>query len=267
MDFSQPLVMGILNVTPDSFSDGGQFLSVDDALSRAIQMQEEGADIIDVGGESTRPGADPIGMDEEADRVLTVIEALKNVVSVPISVDTKKPAIMRAAVSAGAKMINDVNALEADGAVELISELGVPVCLMHANGDPRTMQENPTYRDVVQEVRCYLRQRVDACLSAGVEQKNIVIDPGFGFGKTVAHNYSLMKHLRELAFSELPIMIGVSRKSMIGALLNVQPRDRVAGGLALTAMAYGQGARIFRTHDVRETKQCLHVCAAVMGAD
>ncbi len=267
MDFSRPLIMGILNVTPDSFSDGGHFFSVDEAVCRAIEMEGEGADIIDVGGESTRPGADPVGSEEEASRVLPVIEALNSAVSIPISVDTQKPALMRAAVVAGAKMINDVNALQATGAVELVSELGVPVCLMHANGDPKTMQMNPVYKNVVEEVRCFLQKRVDVCVSAGVSLKNIVIDPGFGFGKTVAHNYTLMKHLRELTIPGLPIMIGVSRKSMIGALLNVPPQERVGGGLALTTIAFGQGARIFRTHDVKATKQCLQICTAVMDSD
>jgi dihydropteroate synthase len=263
LDLSRTAVMGILNVTPDSFSDGGVFLSRDDAVAHARRMVEEGADIIDVGGESTRPGAELVSVQEELDRVLPAIEALRATVSVPISIDTSKPEVMRAAVAAGAGMINDVFALRADGALAAAKELGVPVCLMHMQGEPRSMQADPRYTDVVAEVRVFLAARLNACRAAGLDPAKLVIDPGFGFGKTLAHNVQLLRGLAEFKALGAPILVGLSRKSLIGKVLGLPVEQRLPASLALALIAVANGARIVRTHDVRATREAIRMYEAV----
>ena len=267
LDLSLPVVMGILNVTPDSFSDGGQDADAAAAAERGRTMVRDGAAILDVGGESTRPGAAPVNADDEIARVVPVIEALRRIVGVPVSIDTSKPEVMAAAVTAGASMINDVNALRAPGALEVAAGLGVPICLMHRQGEPRTMQAAPTYEDVVADVSQFLAGRVAACENAGIPRSNLVIDPGFGFGKTVAHNLSLMRHLRRFCEAGLPLLVGVSRKSMIGSLLDRPVDERLAGSLSLACLAAAAGANILRVHDVRPTVDALAMMAAVGAAD
>jgi dihydropteroate synthase len=262
-DLSRAIVMGILNVTPDSFSDGGRFDRVEQALEHAMRMQQEGADIIDIGGESTRPGASSVSVDEELERVIPVIRAIRQQTSLPISIDTSKPEIMRAAVGEGANMVNDVNALQAKGALEACAELSVPVCLMHMQGEPRTMQQDPEYDDVVQDVADFLRQRYLACVDAGIDRNNIVIDPGFGFGKTLQHNLDLLNGLELICALELPVLVGISRKSMLGAILDKPVSERLYAGLAAVVIAYRKGARLFRVHDVGPTRDALAVCDAL----
>lgn len=255
--------MGILNVTPDSFSDGGQYNRPELALQQALRMIDEGADIIDIGGESTRPGADAVSVDEELERVIPVIESLRKDSDVVISIDTSKAAVMREAVHAGASMINDVAALAGEGAIEMAAAAGVPVCLMHMQGEPRTMQQSPEYpRGVVQEVIEYLLQRVEVAERAGISRDNLVIDPGFGFGKTLQHNFQLLEGLAELQSIGLPVLVGMSRKSMIGNLLGVGLEERLVGSLAVAVLAMERGASIFRVHDVAETRQALMVVSA-----
>jgi dihydropteroate synthase len=267
LDLTKPQVMGILNVTPDSFSDGGQFIAPEAALKQALKMVVDGAAIIDVGGESTRPGAAVVSVDEETARVVPVIEAIQAEIDIPISIDTSKPEVMRAAVSAGAGVINDVQALRVDGALQAASELDVPICLMHAQGTPENMQDNPQYDAVVAEVAQFLYERVAACEKVGINKDKLIVDPGFGFGKRASHNLRLMKHLGELVERGLPVLIGVSRKSMIGKLLNVSVEERLAASLALSALAVWQGAKIIRSHDVRETVQAIMMCDHVMKVD
>ncbi len=259
----RPRVMGILNVTPDSFSDGGKFFSPPRALDRAAAMIGEGADIIDIGGESTRPGAREVSESEELERVVPVIEAIRGRFDVAISVDTSKPTVMRAAVAAGANLINDVRALRAPGALQAANELGVPVCLMHMQGEPRTMQRHPHYEDVVAEVIAFLRERVDACLQAGIPVEHIVLDPGFGFGKTLEHNLQLLAALDQLVELGFPVLAGLSRKSMLGALLGLEVEQRLPGSLVLATIALMKGARIIRVHDVRESRQAADICDAL----
>ena len=266
LDLSQPTVMGVLNVTPDSFSDGGRYLQLADALRRAEVMVEEGAALIDVGGESTRPGAPPVSVQEELDRVLPVVERLARELPVPISVDTSKPEVIRAAARAGAGLINDVRALRLSGALQAAAASGLPVCLMHMQGEPGTMQQQPTYADVVAEVHAFLAERVRVCESAGIPRERILVDPGFGFGKTLDHNLLLLRHLDRFTDLAAGILVGVSRKSMIGALLNAPVGERLSGGLAAAVIAVWQGANVIRTHDVRETVQALCVCAAARAA-
>lgn len=258
-----PMVMGILNVTPDSFSDGGRFVGTPLALEQARRMHAEGAAIIDVGGESTRPGASPVSVDEEIERVIPVIEAIASELPARISIDTSKPEVMRQAVSAGASMINDVRALRAEGALETAAGLGVDLCLMHMQGEPRTMQADPRYQDVVAEVRDFLIERAGACERAGVPRGRIYIDPGFGFGKTVEHNLRLLAELGVLAATNYPVMVGLSRKSMIGTLLDRPLDDRVHGSVTLALMAYLNGARLIRVHDVAPTVDALRVAEHV----
>ncbi len=255
--------MGILNVTPDSFSDGGFFMSRERAVAHARQMVEDGADIIDVGGESTRPGAQPVSVQEELDRVVPVIEAVRATLAVPISIDSSKPEVMRAAVAAGAGFINDVRALRADGALAAAAELGVPVCLMHMQGEPRGMQADPCYDDVVAEVRTFLAERLAACRAAGIEPARLVIDPGFGFGKTLAHNLQLLRGLAGLGALGAPILAGLSRKSMIGLALGLPVEQRLFASLALAVIAVANGARIVRTHDVRATREAIRMYETV----
>lgn len=262
LDLSRPAVMGVLNVTPDSFSDGGHYLQVADALRRAEVMVEEGAALIDVGGESTRPGAQPVSVQEELDRVLPVVERLARELPVPISVDTSKPAIIRETARAGAGLINDVRALRLPDALEAAAASGLPVCLMHMRGEPATMQQEPGYADVVAEVHAFLAERIRVCKNAGIPRERILVDPGFGFGKTLGHNLTLLRHLDRFTDLAAGVLVGVSRKSMIGALLNAPVGERLSGGLAAAVIALWQGANIIRTHDVRETVQALCVCAA-----
>lgn len=267
LDLSVPRVMGILNVTPDSFSDGGKFVTVDHAVGRARTMVAEGAAIIDVGGESTRPGAEPVSVQDELVRILPVIEALVADIDVPVSVDTTKPAVMRAAVRAGASIINDINALRAPEALQVAAETGAAICLMHMQGEPRTMQAHPVYSDVVGEVRDFLGQRVKAALDSGVPAECLMIDPGFGFGKTLEHNMALLAELERFAEDGWPLVVGVSRKSMIGQLLGGVPVEgRVQGSVAAAVIATMKGARVLRVHDVKPTVEALRVAAAVIEA-
>lgn len=263
LDLSQPRVMGILNVTPDSFSDGGRFNRFDDAIRQAHQMVADGAAIIDIGGESTRPGASAVSVEDEINRVVPVITAIAQEIDVPISIDTSKPEVMAAAVNAGAGMINDVNALQSAGALELAATIDVPVCLMHMQGEPRTMQQAPAYGDVVEEVYRFLEQRIEACAAAGVARSNIVIDPGFGFGKALEHNLQLLKRLSRFEDLARPVLVGISRKSMIGQITGCAPDERLAGSLAAATLATWLGASIIRVHDVKETVDAVAVAAAI----
>ena len=265
LGLERPVVMGVLNVTPDSFSDGGRFVRLDDAVARGLQMAEEGAAVIDVGGESTRPGAQPVDLDEELRRVVPVIARLRDRTPAILSVDTSKPEVMHAAAAAGAAMINDVRALRTPGALEAAVISGCAVCLMHMLGEPRSMQDSPAYVDVVAEVREFLGTRVEACLDAGLPAERIVLDPGFGFGKTLAHNLELLRHLGELSVHGLPIVAGLSRKSMVGALTGRPAGERAHGSIALAVIAALNGARILRVHDVAATVDALRVAAAVAG--
>ncbi len=263
LDLSCPRVMGILNITPDSFSDGGDFISLDDAVRRAEQMAAEGAAIIDVGGESTRPGAKPVGVDEEIDRVVPVIKAIRARVPVPISVDTSKPEVMRAGVAAGAGLINDVRALGLPGALAAAAELGVPVCLMHMQGQPEDMQDAPGYRDCVAEVAAFLGERVRVCASAGIPRSRLLVDPGFGFGKTLPHNLALLARLDALTDLGCAVAVGLSRKSMLGAVTGRPVGERLGAGLAAAVLAVERGASLVRTHDVAPTVDALRLAAAV----
>ena len=267
LPLDRPRIMGILNVTPDSFSDGGQFHSALRAVERAHAMREEGADLIDVGGESTRPGAEPITASEELDRVLPVLEALAREAAfdeTPLSIDTRKPLVMRAAVAAGASMINDVGALQAPGALEVAAASDVAVCVMHMQGEPATMQVAPAYEDVVAEVRSFLFERAAACMSAGIARERIVVDPGFGFGKRRSHNVALLRHLPALNEIGFPILCGLSRKGVIVA--GSAPGQVVANVAASLAAVVG-GALLLRVHDVRETTDALKVWRAVTSRD
>jgi dihydropteroate synthase len=257
--------MGVLNVTPDSFSDGGRYFDVPRALDRAGQMAADGAAVIDVGGESTRPGSAPVDEDEELRRVLPVVERLAATLSIPVSIDTRKPAVMRRAIAAGASMVNDVAALRAPGAVAAVAASGAAVCLVHMQGEPGTMQEAPRYGDVVGEVRSFLRERAAACEAAGIARTRLAVDPGFGFGKALEHNLALLAGLSAIAADGLPVLAGLSRKRMIGALTGRGEGDRLAGSLAAAIVAALNGARIIRAHDVRETVDALNVMAAAGG--
>ena len=259
-----PAVMGILNVTPDSFSDGGRFLGRDAAVRQAEAMARDGATIIDIGGESTRPGASDVAEQEELDRVIPVIEAVVAAVDVRISIDTSKRAVMRAAVGAGAAMINDIRALREEGALEAAVSLRRPVCLMHMLGQPRTMQQQPEYDDVVADVRDFLAQRVRECVAAGLPEDSILVDPGFGFGKTPRHNIELLSNLRQLGTIGRPILVGLSRKSTLGALTGRDVGERMPASIAAAVIAVIEGAAIVRVHDVRATVDALRVAAAVM---
>ena len=264
IDLTRPVVMGILNVTPDSFSDGARYASTDAALARAVRMIEEGAAIIDVGGESTRPGADAVEESVELSRVIPVIEGIAAVSQVAISIDTSKPAVMQAAVAAGACIINDVYALRAPGAREIAAQARAGVVLMHMQGEPRTMQHSPQYTDVVAEVLQFLQQQRAACMAAGIGADAIAVDPGFGFGKGLPHNLALLKELRRFGALHAPLVVGVSRKSVIGKILGRGVDDRLYGGLGLAALAVANGARIIRTHDVQATRDAIGMVSAVL---
>ncbi|MCG6932528.1 MAG: dihydropteroate synthase [Gallionella sp.] len=264
LDLSRPLIMGIVNATPDSFSDGGQHFQRDAALEHAQQLIAEGADMLDVGGESTRPGAMPVGIQEELDRVLPVIEGLRGA-PVPVSIDTFKPEVMRAAISAGADMVNDINALQDAVAMKVVAESQAGVCLMHKKGNPQTMQQQPEYQDVVAEVSTFLRERSAAAEAAGIQRDRIVIDPGFGFGKTLAHNLALLRELSRLAEPGVPVLAGLSRKSMLGALTGQDVAHRLPASVAAALIAVQHGANIVRVHDVSATVDALRIWNAVNG--
>jgi dihydropteroate synthase len=264
LDLTHPQIMGILNVTPDSFSDGGQFFGEDVALKQAKQMVADGATIVDVGGESTRPGATVVSVEREIERVIPVIEAIESEIDVVISIDTSKPEVMRAAIAAGAGLINDVQALRVNGALDAAFELEVPVCLMHAQGTPKTMQERPHYEDVVAEVTSFLLERVEICEAHGIKRDKLIVDPGFGFGKRARHNLRLMKYLEQIVHLDLPVLVGISRKSIIGELLNVSMEERLSGSLAMASLAVWKGAKLIRTHDVKETAQAVNLSNYVM---
>ncbi|MFC3186474.1 dihydropteroate synthase [Shewanella intestini] len=258
--------MGIVNVTPDSFSDGGQFTEFEKACQHVDYMVEQGAVIIDVGGESTRPGAASVSVVDELARVIPMVHYIAKKHAVWISIDTSKPEVMREAIEAGAHMVNDVNALRTDGALETLAELAVPVCLMHMQGTPETMQDEPQYLDVIDDVIHFFEQRIVACEAAGIKRENIILDPGFGFGKTIEHNYRLLACLPRFHELHLPILIGLSRKSMIGDLLERDVEQRLAGSLAGALIAAQQGAQILRVHDVAETCDVLRVMSATMAS-
>ena len=263
LDLSRPRVMGILNLTPDSFSDGGRVTDIKAAVDQAFRLAEQGAAILDIGGESTRPGAQPVSVQQELDRVLPILEAVSGELPIPVSVDTSKPEVMRAAVRAGAGMINDVGALCAEGALAAAREADVPVCLMHMQGEPRSMQTDPQYRDVVTDIKEYLAARVAACEAVGIARDRLVIDPGFGFGKTLQHNLTLLARLQAFGDLGLPVLAGISRKSMIGAITGREVADRLAGSIAAALLAAQRGARILRVHDVAETVDALAVLDAL----
>jgi len=266
LDLVQPRVMGVLNRTPDSFSDGGRFTGFDAAFVQIEKMVKEGADIVDVGGESTRPGAADVSLQEELERVLPLIERVHARLDVPVSIDTSKPEVMRAAVAAGAVMINDVYALRRPGALETAAGCGAALCLMHMQGEPRTMQENPHYGDVTMEVKAFLEDRAGAAIAAGLPRDRIVLDPGFGFGKDLGHNLALLRRLPELAALGYPILVGLSRKSMIGTLLGGKPmEERLQGSVAAAMIAVQNGASIVRVHDVAPTIEALKIASAVRG--
>jgi dihydropteroate synthase len=263
MSADRSWVMGILNVTPDSFSDGGVFLPPDKAFAQAAAMLEEGADIIDVGGESTRPGAGSVSLQEELDRVIPLIERINSQLDVAISVDTSKPDVMRAAVTAGAVLVNDVFALRQDGALEAVAELEVAVCLMHMQGEPRTMQAAPEYQELPREVIDFLAGRISACTAAGIDNDRIIVDPGFGFGKNDEHNLQILANLDQLQELRRPILVGLSRKRLLGNLTGKAADKRIFAGIAAAVMAVGSGANIVRTHDVAATVDALKIADAV----
>lgn len=267
LDLSAPVVMGVLNRTPDSFSDGGQHLDLNDALRHALRMADEGAVLIDIGGESTRPGAVPVDESDELARVLPLVDRLAREPGILVSVDTSSPLVMRACVEAGAAMINDVRALSRPGALRAAAASGAALCLMHMQGEPQTMQAAPTYNDVLTETRSYLSARLAACMAAGIEAERIVLDPGFGFGKRPEHNLRLLAGLREISSLGRPLLVGLSRKSLLQALTGRGVDQRLAGSVALAALAVFNGAAIVRAHDVAATVDAVKVAAAVRAAD
>ncbi|MDE8556302.1 dihydropteroate synthase [Pantoea vagans] len=266
LDLSFPHVMGILNVTPDSFSDGGKHNALVDALTHTNEMVNAGATIIDVGGESTRPGADEVSVEEELERVIPVIDAIAQRFEVWISVDTSKADVIREAARVGAHIINDVRSLSEPDALEAAAATGLPVCLMHMQGEPRTMQQAPVYENVLTEVDTYFVQQIARCEAAGMKKEQLILDPGFGFGKNLSHNYELLAHLSDFHHFGLPLLVGMSRKSMIGQLLNVGPSQRLTGSLSCAVIAAMQGAQIIRAHDVKETAEAMRVVEATRRA-
>ncbi|ANP75693.1 dihydropteroate synthase [Vibrio crassostreae 9CS106] len=255
----RPHVMGILNVTPDSFSDGGKFNSLDNALLQAERMIQAGVSIIDIGGESTRPGAPDVPLEEELARVIPAIKAIRAKFDVWISIDTSKAEVMRQAVEAGADLINDVRALQEPGALQVAADANVPICLMHMKGQPRTMQANPSYDDVLQDVEAFLQERVEACEAVGISKDQLILDPGFGFGKTIEHNYHLLAHLEKFHSLGLPVLAGMSRKSMIFKLLDKVPADCMVASVTCATIAAMKGAQIIRVHDVEETLEAMKI--------
>ncbi|HEI8867834.1 dihydropteroate synthase [Serratia sp. AKBS12] len=266
LDLSHPRVMGILNVTPDSFSDGGKHNTLNDALLHAHGLISAGATMIDVGGESTRPGAAEVSEDEEMARVVPVVEAIARRFEVFISVDTSKPGVIRESANAGAHLINDVRSLQEPGALAAALDSGLPVCLMHMQGEPRNMQQAPRYDDLMGDVMAFFQQHITRCTAAGIAKQKLLLDPGFGFGKNLAHNYQLLARLSEFHQFGLPLLVGMSRKSMIGQLLNVPPEQRVTGSVACAVIAAMQGAQIIRVHDVKETVEAMRVVEATLSA-
>ncbi|AFH94276.1 TPA: dihydropteroate synthase [Providencia stuartii] len=259
LDLSTPKVMGILNVTPDSFSDGGTHNRYHDALEHAAKMVNEGASIIDIGGESTRPGAAEVSVNEELDRVIPIVEAIAQRFDVWISVDTSKAEVMSEAAKAGMHLINDIRSLHEPGAIEVAAQSGLPVCIMHMQGQPRTMQDAPNYENVVADIKAYFDAEIARCVAAGIDKQQIILDPGFGFGKNLSHNYQLLANLDQFHDFGLPLLAGMSRKSMIGNLLNVPPQERLVGSIACATIAAMQGAQIIRVHDVKETVQAMQI--------
>jgi len=256
-------VMGILNVTPDSFSDGGQFTHFDSALKQVEKMIDNNVDIIDIGGESTRPGAVDVSVQDEISRVIPLLKAIKSRFDINVSIDTSKAEVMGEAITYGADMINDVRALQNKGCLEVVAQSDIAVCLMHMQGMPRTMQENPEYNDIIDDILDFFRQRIDCCERSGINKERLVLDPGFGFGKTVAHNYEVLAKFAQFKTLGLPVLAGVSRKSMIGNLLNRDVSERLAGSLAAAIVAVQQGANIIRVHDVQESVDALNILKAV----
>ncbi|MCT6591057.1 dihydropteroate synthase [Pantoea dispersa] len=266
LDLSFPHVMGILNVTPDSFSDGGTHNTLVDALTHTNEMVNAGATIIDVGGESTRPGADEVSVEEELARVIPVVEAIAQRFEVWISVDTSKAEVIREAARVGAHIINDIRSLSEPGALQAAADSGLPVCLMHMQGEPRTMQQAPEYQHILSEVDAYFAAQIARCEAAGIKKERLLLDPGFGFGKNLSHNYELLAHLSDFHHHGLPLLVGMSRKSMIGQLLNVGPAQRLTGSLSCAVIAAMQGAQIFRVHDVKETVEAMRIVEATRRA-
>lgn len=266
LDLTRSHVMGIVNVTPDSFSDGGRYASTELAVSHALQQVAEGADILDIGGESTRPNAIPVGLEEELDRVIPVIERLAREVDVPLSIDTYKPQVMREAVKAGAAIINDIRGLQEPGALQAAAEGNAGVCVMHMQGTPQTMQKDPVYQDVVQEVKAFLLQRLQACEAAGIPAERIVLDPGFGFGKRTAHNIALLNGLPDILALGRPLLVGLSRKSVLGQIVGSDVDQRLHASLAASVISAMKGGRIVRVHDVKATVDALKVVDAVINA-
>lgn len=261
----RPLIMGIINVTPDSFSDGGAYLSAKQAIAHGRRLIDEGADILDIGGESTRPGSQQVTVNEELNRVMPVVDGLMDS-GIPISIDTSKPEVMKHAIEAGANIINDVNALRNPGALELVASYeNIYVCLMHMQGMPQNMQANPQYQDIVSEVKNFLLQRVQDATEAGITQERIIIDPGFGFGKTLQHNYTLLHHLQELTALGVPVLVGISRKSMLGAISGHSAEQRLHESVAAALLAVTKGAKIVRVHDVKATKTALAIYDATVN--
>lgn len=263
LDVSTPKVMGILNVTPDSFSDGGKFDTLNGGLIQAAEMINQGADIIDVGGESTRPGAKPVTVQQELDRTIPIIEALASRFDTLLSIDTSKALVMTEAIKAGAGLINDVRALREGNALQAAAQSGAAVCLMHMQGQPRTMQSNPTYSDVVIEVKQFLSNRINDCIDAGIPKSKLIVDPGFGFGKTLPHNYQLLGRLAELHDLSVPLLVGISRKSMIGTVLDCDVEHRLSGSLTAATIALMKGAHILRVHDVKQTVDAVKIVSAL----
>ncbi|MGX2967796.1 dihydropteroate synthase [Ursidibacter sp. B-7004-1] len=267
LDLTAPKIMGILNFTPDSFSDSGKFFTLDKALYQVEKMLNDGADIIDIGGESTRPNAPIVDLADELERVVPVVEAVRQRFDCLISVDSSKAEVFRQAAKVGADILNDIRALQEPNALETAAQLGLPVCLMHMQGTPQNMQQNPEYDDVVEEVADFLNQRIFACLTAGIPQNHIILDVGFGFGKTVQHNYQLLKHLNAFVQSGYPVLAGLSRKSMIGNVLNKPVEQRTVGSVAGALLAVQNGAKIVRVHDVAETADALKIWTAMMECE
>jgi dihydropteroate synthase len=263
LTLNRPLVMGIVNVTPDSFSDGGKFSCADLAIEHALKLISEGADILDVGGESTRPGADPVSLDEELNRVIPVIEALNKVCTVPISIDTYKPEVMRQAIAAGADIVNDVRALQVPNALEIVAQTNVGLCLMHMQGTPQTMQLEPHYVNVVAEVKQFLNERLNIAIAHGIAKNRILLDPGFGFGKTRAHNIELIQHLESFASLMQPILVGLSRKSVLGQMTGNDVDARLYASVAASVISAMKGAKILRVHDVKATVEALKMVTAI----
>lgn len=261
LDLSKPQIMGILNVTPDSFSDGGRFNQLDKAMAQVTALIKSGATIIDIGGESTRPGAQEVSLEEELQRVIPLVKAIRESSDVWISIDTSKAEVMKQSIQCGADIINDVRSLYEPDALDIVAEAGIPVCIMHMQGDPKTMQNNPKYNDVLHDVETFLTQRIDECVAAGIKRENIIIDPGFGFGKSLEHNYRLLANLERFHQYQLPILAGMSRKSMVSNALEKPTSECVIGSVVCATLAAQQGAHIIRVHDVNETQDAMRILA------